>query len=186
MKISEGNKHTGFEILFEELYPSMLKTALFYVRDKAAAEDVVQEIFLKLWERTKERSGIENMEAYLRCSVKNSCLNYLEHMEVSDRYEREYLQYMREIEGEPEDYLNFVLRLLDKLPPKRRHILELRISEGKSYADISRELGVSTNTVKDHIKKAYAFLRGEASKKNSGFFHMFLFVERLFLSGFFI
>ena len=57
-------------------------------------------------------------------------------------------------------FRNFAIQIsLEKLPPKRRQILEMSIVEAKSYQEIADQEGISLNTVKDHIKKAYAFIR---------------------------
>lgn len=67
----------------------------------------------------------------------------------------------------PEEYLHLVQRLLELLPEKRKKVLELSIVESKSYSEIAEILNISVNTVKDHIKRAYAFLREKANKEVS-------------------
>ena len=68
---------------------------------------------------------------------------------------------------DPEQFIEDVGKLLDKLPEKRKIVLELCVIESKSYAEIAELLGISLNTVKDHVKKAYAFLREELRKEVS-------------------
>jgi len=67
---------------------------------------------------------------------------------------------------------------LDKLPEKRRRVLEMSVWESKSYAEIADTLAISLNTVKDHIKKAYAFLRDEIHKEISSSVLFFAFYRR--------
>lgn len=74
------------------------------------------------------------------------------------------LQEISDDEEEPETFIEEVGNLLNKLPEKRRKVLEMSILESKSYAEIASSLKISLNTVKDHIKKAYAFLREEMRK----------------------
>lgn len=143
----------------------MVRVALFYVRDLPAAEDIAQEVFTRLWERQEDLSKIENVRGYLQYAVKNRSLNYLEHREVVDRYERDYCEHLKEEEGDAEEYLSLVRNLVNQLPPKRRQVLELNVVEEKSYQEIADQLGISLNTVKDHVKKAYAFLREQARKE---------------------
>jgi len=150
---------TAFQSLFQEVYPELVKVALFYLRDLSLAEDIVQEIFVRLWEQGKDLNRISYLKAYLYQAVKNRCLNDLEHRKVIGKYQEEFIRHSREDEQSPHEYLHQVRLLLEQLPPKRRVILEMSVSESKSYQEIADQLDISINTVKDHIKKAYAFLR---------------------------
>lgn len=168
---------SSFKTLFRELYPDMVKVALFYVHDLPVAEDITQEIFAKLWEKQTELHKIDNLKGYLQYAIKNRSLNYLEHLQVIDKYQQDYINQMREEEQEPDDYLGLVQRLVDQLPPKRKQVLELSIVESKSYQEIAEQLDISLNTVKDHIKKAYAFLREEARKEIPNYILYFVFTK---------
>ncbi|HJA15130.1 MAG TPA: RNA polymerase sigma-70 factor [Candidatus Butyricimonas faecavium] len=151
-----------FKSLFDLLYVGMVQQATFYTNDFAVAEDVVQEIFVRLWEKRDELKEVQNLQGYLLLSVKNRCLNYLEHQQVVDKY-KQYclLQEVQDNNEDSEQFIENVGRLLEKLPEKRRRVLEMSVLEAKSYAEIAELLGISLNTVKDHVKKAYAFLREE-------------------------
>lgn len=157
-----------FKSLFDLLYVGMVQQATFYTNDFAVAEDVVQEIFVRLWEKRGELKSVQNLEGYLLLSVKNRCLNYLEHQQVVDKYKQYCL--LQEIQDDddedPEQFIEDIGKLLDKLPEKRKMVLELCVIESKSYAEIADLLGISLNTVKDHVKKAYAFLREELRRRS--------------------
>ena len=154
-----------FKSLFDLLYVGMVQQATFYTNDFAVAEDVVQEVFVRLWEKRGELKNVQNLEGYLLLSVKNRCLNHLEHQQVVDKY-KQYclLQEVQDDDEDPEQFIEDVGKLLDKLPAKRKMVLELCVIEAKSYAEVADLLGISLNTVKDHVKKAYAFLREELSR----------------------
>ena len=158
-----------FKSLFDLLYVGMVQQATFYTNDFAVAEDVVQEIFVRLWEKRGELKSVQNLEGYLLLSVKNRCLNYLEHQQVVDKYKQYCL--LQEIQDDddedPEQFIEDIGKLLDKLPEKRKMVLELCVIESKSYAEIADLLGISLNTVKDYVKKAYAFLREELRREVS-------------------
>lgn len=149
-----------FKSLFDLLYVGMVQQATFYTNDFAVAEDVVQEIFVRLWEKRGELKSVQNLEGYLLLSVKNRCLNYLEHQQVVDKYKQYCL--LQEIQDDddedPEQFIEDIGKLLDKLPEKRKMVLELCVIESKSYAEIADLLGISLNTVKDHVEESLRFL----------------------------
>lgn len=157
------NDIRAFRALFEEHYAYLVRTGVYYVNDVAIAEDLVQEVFTVLWEKRERLHGVEHVKGYLQNAVKNRCLNYIQHVQVVDSYQKQYM--LQELtEGEEcaaDDTIQEVRRLLAQLPEKRRVVIELSVMESKSYQEIADILGISVNTVKDHIKKAYAFLRKE-------------------------
>lgn len=163
------SSRTEFKSIFQELYPDLVSTALFYVHDLPTAEDITQEIFAKLWEKQATLSTIDNLKGYLQYAVKNKCLNHLEHQQVVDKYQQEYLYQTREDNFQTDEYIRLIQQLLEQLPPKRKQILELSVVESKSYQEIAVQLDISVNTVKDHIKKAYAFLREKAQTEVSSY-----------------
>ena len=95
------NHLTSFKTLFQELYPGMVKIALFYIHDLAIAEDITQEIFTRLWERREKLDMIDNLKGYLSNAIKNRCLNYLEHQQVVDKYKQYCL--LQEVQDDDED-----------------------------------------------------------------------------------
>ncbi len=169
MNISHLN---SFKTIFQELYPDMVRIALFYVHDLPIAEDIAQEVFARLWEKQEKLNSIDHIKSYLTYAVKNRCLNYLEHQQVVSRYQQEYVQSLSE-EDSTEEFIQTVQTFLTQLPEKRRKILEMSIVEGKSYQEIADQESISINTVKDHIKKAYAFLRENIQQKIQDFILFF-------------
>lgn len=174
----ENNIQDNFRILFRDTYPNLVRIALFYVHDPAVAEDITQEVFTKLWEQRRMLNKIGDIKKYLQHSIRNSSLNHLKHQRVVNKYQQEYIRQAAEEEEGPEEYLQLVQKLLEQLPQKRREVLELSIVEAKSYTEIADTLNISINTVKDHIKKAYAFLREKANKEVSDFILYFILIGK--------
>lgn len=158
-----AEQYTHFKTIFQNYYTDLVKIALFYTHDVATAEDITQEIFTKLWEKRDKLETVDNLKGYLSFAVKNKCLNHLEHQQVINRYRQEYLQATSE-DNQPDELIQKVQASLKKLPSKRRKILEMSIVESKSYQEIAIIQGISINTVKDHIKKAYVFLRQDIQR----------------------
>lgn len=172
MKLQERTH--SFKELFRKYYPEAIQCALFYLHDLALSEDVVQEVFTKLWEQRDKISEIDNLHGYLLFSVKNSSLNYLKHQAVVNKFQQDYLYEAEQEEPLSEEYFDAIRRLVDQLPPKRREVLEMSVVESKSYQEIADALDISVNTVKDHLKKAYSFLRKNSQECIPGYILYFI------------
>ncbi len=176
MKLQE--RGVFFKELFRKYYPEAIQCALFYLQDLTLSEDVVQEVFTKLWEQHDRIQSIDNLHGYLLFSVKNGSLNYLKHQAVVDKYHEDYI-YQAELEEPlPEEFFDTIRRLVDQLPPKRREVLEMSVVESKSYQEIADALDISINTVKDHLKKAYSFLRRNSQERISEYILYFILFSK--------
>ena len=154
-----------FEKIFEQHYSSCVKIAMIYCNDRDMAEDFSQEFFLKLWEKKDEIDKIKNIKAYIANSIKNRCLNHLNHLKVVDKYRLEYLNYLKEDEVDVVNDFKHIRDVIDKLSSRRKQILIMSVEESMSYDEIALQLDISKNTVKDHIKKAYSFIRKNIKEK---------------------
>ena len=166
-----GDSNT-FKVIFDTLYNEMVSFAGYFVDDQQVAEDIVQEAFIKLWEKRKTLLLDTSIKAYLHTLIRNSALNHIEHLQVVDKYKKNFILSEIEENDNVEEFIKLVKNLLEKLPEKRRRVLVLSVLESKKYSEIAVELDISVNTVKDHIKKAYSFLREEAKQNIS---HLILF-----------
>ena len=156
-----------FKSLFDHSYIGMVQRAVYYTNDLNAAEDIVQEVFMRLWEKRGELKSVQNLEGYLLLSVKNRCLNYLKHEEVERRHAEILLQEQNE---EDEDYrlmreelYRELHRTVDELPKRCRQVFELHL-QGKKNEEIAQVLELSVETVKTQKKKAMYFLRERLGK----------------------
>lgn len=161
-KLASGDER-AFKTLFDAMFGDLVQSSAFYTEDLHAAEDIVQEVFIQLWENRKQIATIRNVEDYLFTCVKNKSLNHVRHLQTVERRMQDYPCSELDEDGEEkerlEEYLGRLEKLLEQLPEKRKQVLRLSVVESKSYAEIATALDISLNTVKDHIKKAYAFLR---------------------------
>lgn len=161
----------AFEKLFRELYKPLVAYAFRFVRDLAAAENIVQDVFLKLWQNRKSISITTSFEHYLFRSVRNHSLNQLDKSKVR----AEYLRHQMENEQTPDDYSSFFPEpgLLDKielaisaLPEKRQEIFRLAREEGLKYREIADRLKISIKTVEAQMTLALKQLRGSLKEFN--------------------
>ncbi|HVY75917.1 MAG TPA: RNA polymerase sigma-70 factor [Puia sp.] len=146
--------------MFKQYYRPLCFFADKILQDKVAAEDTVENVFIKLWEKNPDFNSYKNLKAALYISVKNACLNQIRQRR-KDRSKKEALSYV--LERESEDFiLNEIVRaeLLDevykelrKLPPECRKVMQLHFLVGQDYKTIAADLGITVSTVKNH--KAY-------------------------------
>lgn len=169
--VYKGNKK-GFEILFRTYYKRLCAYAVSFVSQNDLAEDIVTDVFLKLWEKRETLNIPESVSSYLFQSVKNSCINYLNREKnrkntiseneinllnlkikypVSDKYPLTDL-----IGQELEEKIRTEI---EKLPEQCREIFYLSRFEELSHKEIAEKLGISENTVKVQIYRALIKLR---------------------------
>lgn len=161
--------HAGFKQLFEKHYRALTVFALDYVHDHNTAKDIVQNVFLRLWE-SRERYVIKkSSKAYLYQSVKNACINHKQskhsRMVFTDDIpmqvmEDDVLARMIAIEK-----LDAVLQAIESLPPQCRDIFKLSRIKQLRHAEIAEKLHISEKTVENQI--------GIALKKLSGYLKVF-------------
>lgn len=151
-----------FKRLFESLYQELVTYANEYLFDKSSSEDVVQEVFVQLWEKSNIIDLKTNLKAYLYAMVRNRCLNTLKAIKITDTAKILETRVSFETSYSPDFFPEEekqarheqVRHVIEKLPAKMRTIVILRFLNNYAYKEIAKELGVSTNTVKTQLKRA--------------------------------
>lgn len=152
----------AFEAVYRREYASLVSFAHRYVRDDAAAEDLVQEVFLALW---LGRTRPDALRPYLFRAVRNRSLNLLRSRRVSDRLAaRMAADAAPAVEPDTADADADRLRAalhaaVEALPARRRLIFRLSRDHGLTYREIAASLGVSVKTVETQMGRALRALR---------------------------
>lgn len=162
-EVRKGN-HLAFKRLFDSTYKELVVYAHGYLYEPSLSEDVVQEVFVRLWERSRSLDVQTDVRAYLYAMVRNACLNHLKKYKISDRakvlesHGTVVADYGSEGYGEEDTHPLYdqVHEVMDKLPRKMRTIVELRFLSHYRYKEIADELDVSVNTVKTQLQRAKA------------------------------
>ena len=164
---SEAVVHSGPEVAFEEAFKSNFKALHAYaytvLRDEDTAEEIVQTVFLKLWENRDRMTIHTSLRAYLYKSVYHESLNYLKHKQVQRRYMEDEMHAHKQrqthevvADGELRRQLHAALQ---RLPEKCRTVFQLRRFGEVRYHEIAERLGISVKTVEAHMGKALKLLR---------------------------
>ncbi|RAV30459.1 RNA polymerase sigma factor [Sinomicrobium soli] len=159
----KSSDRRAFQRLFEQLWPPMYTYAFSLLEDEALAKDMVQEVWIDFWER---RQNIENtnIKAYLYKAVrfrtlrelrdskiKASLLEAVETINAGDAPEEET--------PTPEEISILLENELSVLPKKCREVFKLSKLRGLKNKEIAKELGISENTVENHMTKAFELLK---------------------------
>ena len=162
-----------FKQIFDAYYPRLLRFANEYVGNWHEAEDIVQTVFLKLWEKQTLLQTDINLIAYLLTMVKNHCMDFLKHQQVVERYANHHKTFQQQETAfnyyaiskfDPEQTdIESLERLVEKaigeLPEQCRKVFELSRYEGLKHREIAERLGISVKTVESHISNALKILR---------------------------
>jgi len=157
----------SFSQMYERFFSPLCLFAYRYTGRKDIAEEIVQEVFLKLW---REREVIEihsNLRSYLFTSVRNGALNYIKHLMIEKEFNAkaviEYQKKINYLEVSQEDgssilialeYEKLLIDAIEKLPPRCRKIFEMSRKEEMKHSEIAQKLNISVNTVQKQISIA--------------------------------
>lgn len=152
--------------LFDLHYNSLCRFATGYLTDADAAEDIVQQVFINLWNHREEIQPDKSINSYLFTAVKNRCLNRIRDHK---KYRSYYLDVELELEIPVEDKDTFseaelenrLNMALDKLPEKCREVFILCRFEEMKYKEVADKLNISAKTVEAQMSKALKILREE-------------------------
>ena len=151
------------------LRPKLYRFALAFTRRTDEAEDVVQEVGVKLWERRDELEALRSVEAYAMSAVRNRCLDYARSPhnrsdELTETHDAvsEQTPYRK---VEQADMAAFVRRLIDRLPEQQQSVIRLRDIEGYELEEIAEILGMNDGAVRANLSRARQKIREELLKQ---------------------
>lgn len=181
-EFKKGN-HDAFAEIFEHYSKSLFQFSLGYLKSKEAAEDIVQEVFIKIWNSRRNIKTNTSFQSYLFKITLNSVRRYFNQLSRFNDLKHDIL--VESVDTKSDFYdrtdYQFMLDKLDefikRMPEKRREVFNLKKLEGKSLKEISEELNITTKTVEYHITEAMHFLKTEFEKlqiRGVIFFHLFI------------
>jgi len=161
-RLKEGDREV-FTLLFKYYYSGLVVYADRNIRNMELSEDIVQSVFVKLWEN-KHSLKSESIRFFLLNSVKNSCIDLSRKKETQEKYTQRQISqdsdYGDDFWAENE-LKEMIETAIGKLPPKCREIFKLSRYEGLKSDEIARKLQISQRTVETQITKALKILRND-------------------------
>lgn len=156
------NDRVHFKKCFNHFYGEMVIYANSYLFDTNSSKDVVQEVFIHIWENAGKIHINTCLKAYLYAMVRNRCLNQLKSLKITDKSKflklNENLLADSSKEPFPAEERNVVysrvLQIVDTMPVGMQQIFKMKFVNNYKYSEIAEELGISVNTVKTQLKRA--------------------------------
>lgn len=171
---ADHNHEQAQELLFSDIFrqhePRLHTLALRMTKSDQAAKDIIQEVFLKLWEKRDQLCTIHNLDAWLYRLTENKVIDYLRKVAADDRLRETVWQHLQQILNEAElyvaakEYNQIIQKAINQLPPQRKLIYQLCKEDGMSYEQIASELRVSRHTVKNQLFTAVQSVRDFISR----------------------
>ncbi len=169
--LRKGNV-AAFDSLFEVYSPKLYGFALKYFKNESDSEELVQEVFVKVWENRQSLKSELSFKSYLFTIALNQIRKHFNKKAVS-------LRYLESLQHEPEPYDNQAIQagdyetalrkidlIIEQMPPRRQEIFRKSKLEGKSSKEIAAELNISPGTVDNQVSEALRFLRTHLKQEN--------------------
>ncbi len=168
-QIKQGNQK-AFMSLYDDYHAQLYSYIIKFVKVPAFAEDLLQEVFLKVWETRSKIKPHLSFNAYLYKICRNKAYDFIKEMAADKQLRATLIHYLTGgVNSVDTDLLSrqyeiVVQGAVDNLPPQRRTIFNLCRQEGKKYEEVAQLLHISRNTVKEHMVLAVRSIRDYVAK----------------------
>ncbi|TWJ04968.1 RNA polymerase sigma-70 factor (ECF subfamily) [Mucilaginibacter frigoritolerans] len=182
-RVSSGDQK-AFAIIFEYYSGFIYSFALKLTRSETTAEEIVQEIFLKIWTSRTQLPAVENLGAYLNRITRNHTYNILKRLSHKALVDSELSKQMSEVSNDTENEIYFkdasqsLNKAIEKLTPQQKVVYTLCHQEGLKYNEVADRLNIKTSTVHSHMKQALQSIRAYFLRLTPLFIYFFF---RIFL-----
>jgi RNA polymerase sigma-70 factor (ECF subfamily) len=158
-----GNRQV-FEEIFNTWYDPLVRYCMQRLFNQEDAEEIVQDIFIKLWVRRKELNYSPSIKSYLYRTALNRIINFKEHQQVRNAHRTHVLAASNYISDDSssinaKEIQWLAAEAVNSMPKKRKMVYELSRRDGLNYAEIAEKMGVSVKTVEAHLTAALVQLR---------------------------
>jgi RNA polymerase sigma-70 factor (family 1) len=163
-RIKQGDS-SAFSIVFTHYYADLVIFANTFIRDKETSEEIVQDIFIKLWENRDKITITTSLKSFLLKSVQNKSIDRLRHLKIRNKYQSMILDHPILFENNTENFMLYseleksLETALNKMPDEVTNTFSLSRFEGFTYNEIAEKLNISVRTVEVRVSKALVLLR---------------------------
>jgi RNA polymerase sigma-70 factor (ECF subfamily) len=167
VRIARHSDEEAAREFFEIFHPKLVRFAAIYTSSINDANDIVSDVFVKLFRNKRRLEDIRDIQYYLYKSVKNQCITYFKKRKAElsvDDIEWEETGYIYEIRNPESEFLTKELageieEIINGFPPKRKIIYKMVVIDGLKYREAAEILGLSIKTIENHLSLAVKELR---------------------------
>lgn len=167
-----AGKESAFDLVFHRLYSPLCLFARRILDDDYTAEDLVQDVFVKLWQKHLDFDSLSSIRAFLYISVKNACFNYLEKDKVKLKHQdyvlaNDLFDEQSVLHGIIEaEVMQSMISAIEILPDQCRKIIKMTFLEGLKPKEIAAQLGIAVSTVNNQKMRGLSILRSKLSHQD--------------------
>lgn len=183
-EVSEGNQ-LAFGFFYDRYHSPLLRRVCSILNNKEQTEEVLQDVFSKIWIQRTSITKIQDIESYLFILARNSCLNVLKanirKQALETTYCREYTQqdHLPLEKSSIDDYYDWLEEAVERLPCQQKKVYLLSRVSRKRYLDIADELDISKETVKKYLQLANQSIKNHLSKHKDSIVSFFFILSFL-------
>lgn len=167
----EGDER-AFKTIYDRFFFQLYQYARRWLTVVQDAQDITSDSFIKLYNRRSQFESLDNIEAFLKITVRNACFDHLRHIKVKTERQKELMRELND-EKEPdfswveiqEHYMQLIYAEVEKLPEKMKTVFLLSFEEGLKPAEIAARLGITARTVTNQKFSAIQILRRSLEKQ---------------------
>lgn len=163
-QIAAGDEQ-AFTVIFHRYKSPLFDYGMKITKSQAAAEELVQECFIKLWLSRQNLPSIKSPVGYLHMMARNAGVDYLRRLSLDERMQQSVWAGISVMENptmqkvQLSETQRLINEAVDQLPPQQREVFILSRYEGLNYDQISGQMGIAANTAKNHLVKALKYIR---------------------------
>ena len=161
IRISRYDDENALKVLFDAYYGKLYETARFFISDHSAAQEIVSDVFIKLWNNRSNIEKVNNLKSYLYVAIKRQSLNYIRDNSKKMHLSLDECDNCIVVElNSPEkmllskEFVEVLNRAVQELPSKCRLVYSLVKDDGLKYQEVAETLNISVKTVEMHVGKA--------------------------------
>lgn len=163
-KIKSGEKN-AYQVLFERYAPRIYQFSFTYLKNQADAEELVQDVFLKIWEKRENIDQSKNLKAFIFKVAVNTIYDFIRHKNIENAF-NDFVKLNSETGSNNtwhsviyDDLFENLQKLVLQLPIQQQRIFKMSREEGLDNDEIAQKLNLSKRTVENHLYRALTFLK---------------------------
>jgi len=173
LQVAEGNEK-AFRQLFEKYSDNIYGVAYNYTKSAEVAEEVTQDVFVKLWLKRKNLETVQSLESYLFIIARNHIFDLFNKRKRDQNFLDTLMENLQENNATPEDVLllkesqELIAEAVATLSQQQQIVYDLRRNQGLSLEDVAAKMGISRNTARNHLNRALQNIRYFLKNHSSG------------------